>query len=113
MHAVRGPSHICGERNLGFSWIANCFPILFVCCCCFQSPPGLYNIKSCSCSGQDLVKLGSGQVGKSLISPRSPNNPAGSWPSSVSRRRLQMGPCALFAEGNVAELMMMQEPSQR
>lgn len=24
-----------------------------------------------------------------------------------------MGPCVMFVEGNVAELMMMQEPSQR
>lgn len=107
------------RTETGFSWIANCFSALFVCLLllCFplshQTPPGLYNINSSSCSGQVLVKLGSGQVGKSLISPRSPSNPAGSWPSSVSPRRLQTVPCALFAKGNVAELMMMQEPSER
>lgn len=30
-----------------------------------------------------------------------------------SRWKLPTGPCAMFVEGNVAELMMMQEPSQR
>lgn len=60
-----------------------------------------------------LVNLEAGQIGKSLISPRSLGGTAGSWSSSVSCWELQAGLREMFTEGNVAELMVMQEPSQR
>lgn len=95
-------------RNLGHHWVATPSHLSLL-----PARSELYYINSCSCAGQDLVNFEAGQVGKSLISPRSLGDASGSWSSSVSHWKPQTGHRAMFVEGNVAELMMMQEPSQR
>lgn len=81
-------------------------PLLFL-----PTHPGVSYIDSYRV-GQDLVNFEAGQIGKLLISPGSPQGCAGHWPCS-GRVEAASGPCAVSVEGNVAEIMMMQEASLR